>query len=498
MTTASEILGSGMPAVPIVSEHKAQVYSAVLVMIGVPALCMAGGQGGLLRIVFPLLSVMVGAFLLWRSKPVYVGLVFWLWFLTPFLRRVADYQGGWTQSSAVLLAPYITAGIAVFSLLTSFQIFHSRRSVPYVCAFVAIGYGLIIGLLQYPLFNVMQALLNWTVPVIFGLFIYENRALYPEMRKVIEGCFLYGVLLTGGYGIYQFFTLPEWDKMWLLNVQTNSFGAIEAMRVRSFSTMNAPVIFAAVMASGLLLLFNLKGKLRLIAAACGFVGLILTISRASWLSLVAGGIFLMVRMEMRQRFRLAMGIVACAVVTFSLTAVPVIHDLLWQRVQTFSDPSQDVSYSARIEGHEAAFSELSQEPFGEGLGSTDTKHATDGDDDMIGPHDSTILESLYSLGWIGTVIFFAGLVTLGIQLARTGRSRDPFVLSAQAVLVGFLAQCLLNSVMLGVLGFMVWTFASLCLAEADREVEIGRQTNDGATEELGQVTDDAAADYATL
>ncbi|HEY1648174.1 MAG TPA: O-antigen ligase family protein [Terracidiphilus sp.] len=497
MTTASQIIGSSMPAVPIVSKHKAQVYSAVLVMIGIPVLCIAGGEAGLLRIVLPLLSALVGAFLLWRSKPVYVGLVFWLWFLTPFLRRVADYQGGWTQSSAVLLAPYITAGLAGFSLLTSFQIFHSRRSVPYVCALVAIGYGLIIGLLQYPLFNVMQALLNWAVPVVFGLFIYENRELYPEMRKVIESCFLYGVLLTGAYGIYQFFTLPDWDKMWLLNVQTNSFGAIEPMEIRAFSTMNAPVIFAAVMASGLLVLFNLKGKLRLIAAACGFVGLILTISRASWLSLVAGGIFLMARMEMRQRFRLAMGVVACAVVTLCLTAVPVVHDLLWQRIQTFSDPSQDVSYSARVEGHEAAFSELSQEPFGEGLGSTDTKHATEGDDDMIGPHDSTILESLYSLGWIGTVIFIAGLVTLGLQLARTGRSRDPFVLSAQAVLVGFLAQCLLNSVLLGVLGFMVWTFASLCLAEADREVEISAQADQESDEETNQGTD-AAVDYATI
>jgi cell division protein FtsW (lipid II flippase) len=192
-----------------------------------------------------------------------------------------------------------------------------------------------------------------------------------------------------------------------------------------------------------------------------------------------------------------MGVVACAVVTLCLTAVPVVHDLLWQRIQTFSDPSQDVSYSARVEGHEAAFSELSQEPFGEGLGSTDTKHATEGDDDMIGPHDSTILESLYSLGWIGTVIFIAGLVTFGLQLARTGRSRDPFVLSAQAILVGFLAQCLLNSVLLGVLGFMAWAFASLCLAEADREVEISAQTDQESDEETNQGTD-AAVDYATI
>ncbi|HZP07548.1 MAG TPA: O-antigen ligase family protein [Terracidiphilus sp.] len=487
MTTASQTIDQHFATTGHSPEHKAQVYSAVFVMIGIPVLAIAGGQAGVLRIVFPLLSVLVAAFLLWRSKPMYVGLVFWLWFLTPFLRRVADFQGGWTQSSAVLLAPYAAAGISVLSLLTSFQVFHSRRSIPYVCALVAIGYGFIIGLPQYPLFNVLQALLNWTVPVIFGLFIYQNRDLYPQMRRVIEKCFLYGLLLTGAYGIYQFFTLPEWDKMWMLNVQTNSFGTVEAMGIRAFSTMNAPVIFAAIMAIGLLLLFNLKGRLRLLSAACGFVGLILTISRASWVSLVAGGIFLLLRMEMRQRFRLAIGFVACAVAMACLTMIPDIHDLVWQRIETFSNPSQDVSYSARVQGHEAAIQELMQEPFGEGLGSTDTKHATEGDDDMIGPHDSTILECLYSLGWIGTVIFVAGIVVLGGQVASTTRSKDTFVVSSQAILVGFLAQCLLNSVMLGVLGFMVWTFAAMCLAEADQPAEIGSQ--------LDQETN-TAVDYA--
>jgi hypothetical protein len=37
-----------------------------------------------------------------------------------------------------------------------------------------------------------------------------------------------------------------------------------------------------------------------------------------------------------------------------------------------------------------------------------------------------------------------------------------------ANLVGFGAQCLLNSVMIGILGFMVWTFAAMSLAAADR------------------------------
>ena len=202
------------------------------------------------------------------------------------------------------------------------------------------------------------------------------------------------------------------------------------------------------------------------AAACGFLGMILTMSRSSWMSLLAGALFLAVRMGMRQRTRLAVAVFGCFVFLSALTAIPAIHDLVMQRLQTFSDPNHDVSFSARLEGHQEALRQIGQEPFGEGLGSTDTMHNTEGDDDIIGPHDSTPLEFLYSLGWIGTLIYGMGLSALGIQLMRT-RSKDPFVLSSKAVLIGFLAQCLLNSVMLGVLGFLVWTFAAMTLAEAE-------------------------------
>jgi hypothetical protein len=466
MTATSQVRNPPQMPVAPGRTYRAQAYGAILVIIAVPVLCIAGNQAGLLRIVFPALSFVIGVFLFWRSKPLYVGLVCWLWFVTPFLRRIADFQSGWSPTSAILLSPYLTASISAITLLTSLKHLGERKSLPYVCALAGIAYGTMIGLVRFPLFNVLQALLNWVVPVIFGFFIYQHRELYREFRKVIEQSFLYGILLTGAYGIYQFFNLPDWDRTWMLNVQMNSFGAVEALKVRVFSTMNAPAIFAAVTTCGLLLLFSLKGAMRLPAAACGFLALILTMSRASWLSLVAGFIFLALQSGMRQRFRLAIGTVACFVFLLAATQIPPVNDLVMQRIHTFSDPGQDVSYAARIEGHEEAFKQIMKEPFGEGLGSTDTEHGTEGDDDFIGPHDSTVLEFLYSLGWIGTLIYATGLGVLGLQLMRSGKS-DPFVLSAKAIVIGFVAQCLLNSVMLGVLGFMVWTFASMSVAQMD-------------------------------
>ncbi|HTB98334.1 MAG TPA: O-antigen ligase family protein [Terracidiphilus sp.] len=467
MSAATAVNSTMLPASVAPSGGlRAQVLSAYAIMIAIPALCIAGGQAGVLRVAFPALSVLVGGFLLWRSKPAYIGLVLWLWFLTPFVSRMADFQGGWTPASAVELAPYACAGLAGIPLLGSLGTLGDRRALPYACALVAIAYGAILGLVRLPLFDVLRALLNWLVPVLFGLFIFKYRALYPEFKRVMERSFLYGTLITGAYGIYQFFIMPEWDRLWMLNVQLNSFGAIEAMKVRVFSTMNAPAIYAAVTFCGLMLLFNQGGKIRLLSSACGFLGLVLTASRSSWLSLAAGGVYLMMCAGMRQRVRLAIAIFACCAFLMGMTQVPVVHELLVQRMQTFSDPSQDVSFSARLLGHQQAFHQIAQEPYGEGVGSTDSLHNTEGDDDIIGPHDSTILEFLYSLGWIGSLVYALGLGSLAIQVMGTGKS-DPFVVASCAILIGFATQCLLNSVMIGILGFMVWTFASMSLAAAE-------------------------------
>ena len=147
----------------------------------------------------------------------------------------------------------------------------------------------------------------------------------------------------------------------------------------------------------------------------------LTVSRSSWLSLAAGAVYLMLRAEMRQRARLAIAGFACGIFLLGLAQTPAVHDLLMQRMETFSDPSQDVSFSARLVGHEQAFREIANEPFGEGLGSTDSKHNTEGDDDIIGPHDSTVLEFLYSLGWAGTLVYALGLGIIGISI-ENGRT----------------------------------------------------------------------------
>ena len=154
----------------------------------------------------------------------------------------------------------------------------------------------------------------------------------------------------GAYGIYQFFVLPDWDRMWMLNVQMNSFGEVDIMKTRAFSTMNAPAIFAATMACGSFVLFNLKGKLRLLAAASGFIGLVLTLSRASWLSLAAAVSFSALRLRNARRVSAGVGVAGVRWILVGFAQIPGIKRLVEERMATFTQPGQDVSFSARSRG----------------------------------------------------------------------------------------------------------------------------------------------------
>jgi hypothetical protein len=215
-----------------------------------------------------------------------------------------------------------------------------------------------------------------------------------------------------------------------------------------------------------LLLFNVKGKLRLLAMAAGLTGLIFSLSRASWITLIVGAIYLIFRIGMRARVRLIIAATASVAVFIGFAQFSGITWIVSDRVSTLSRPSQDASFSARVDGHVQALRKLAQDPWGEGLGSTDSLHATTGGEAGIGPHDSTLLELLYSLGWVGASIYVLGFGLLLAQLVRKGGT-DRFAVSAQAILIGLLAQSLLVSVFLGVLGFMVWTLSAMILSAPD-------------------------------
>jgi hypothetical protein len=307
-------------------------------------------------------------------------------------------------------------------------------------------------------------ILNWLVPLFFAFFLVESYQDYEEIRRRFQRTFLVATLVMGAYGIYQFFLLPPWDELWLSNVKTTTFGIPEPMLLRGFSTMNAPVIFALTMMGTLLVSLLVKSRMRLLAVACGFLGLLFSFNRSAWIGLVAGLLFILLKVAMRERLHVLAAIGLAFAVAWSVVLIPGVREPVTDKLQTMMDAGDDVSLQARLAGYQSAFAELSNEPFGEGVASPDIDHPTMENDDKIGPHDSMILELLYSLGWCGTLAYLIGLAIVIGRAVVHKATNGPFENAMKAVMVALFAQCLLNDIVYGEVGWVLWTAGALQLA----------------------------------
>lgn len=422
-----------------------------------------------LRYGYPALAFLVAIFLFTRSRNAYIGFVFALWYISPFVRRLVDYRAGFVPTNPLLLASFLATAVSGWVLLTRVRTLARPAALPFSCALGAILFGTIVGLTRYPPIAVFQAVLNWIVPVLFSFFLYAERARYREYQRTLERCLLWGTLVAGAYGVYQFFLLPAYDRQWMIDLDARTFGIPEPFLVRVFSTLNAPAICAAYMMAGLLMLFALKGRLRFLAAPLAFAALIFTSSRSSWIGILFGIAYLTTTLPNRARLRVVAGLLFCVVLMMAATQLPVVDEMVSSRLQSFTDPKKDVSYNERIDGHVLAFGNLLSEPLGEGMGAVDTDHTTTGGDASIGPHDSTLLESLYALGFPGSLLYLIGIVACAARIftRRTPLTREPFAVSLRAILAACLIQTGLNSIFVGVFGFLTWTAIAMALAAGE-------------------------------
>ena len=85
--------------------------------IAFTALCLTVNAASILRLAFPAGSLAVGALLFFRYPMFYIGFNWWLWFLTPLVRRLIDWKIGWLDPNPVLLAPFLVSFLSMLTLL---------------------------------------------------------------------------------------------------------------------------------------------------------------------------------------------------------------------------------------------------------------------------------------------------------------------------------------------------------------------------------------------
>jgi len=434
----------------------AQAWTAILGLVVFTALCILANAGGILRLVFPAGSFVVGLFLYFRYPILYIGFTWWLWFLTPWVRRLVDLQSGWVDPSPILLAPPVVTLISFVSFLRYFPQAYYQGGLPFIISFLAVTYAFFVGLIKTNPTTAMLACLNWLTPIAFGFHFFINWRLYPQISQNIQRTFLWGVLVTGSYGLWQYLVAPEWDKFWLINTGAESFGIPEPLGIRVFSTMNSPQPFAVVIMAGLLILFSGKTALNFASAAVGYLSFLLSSARAVWLGWLVGLFLLSSSLKPQLQMRLIISLLVIVILVVPLANIEPFSTVIAPRLESFSNTDNDVSYNERAERYEKFLGLALSQIIGGGLGGNAA----------LGPNiDSGILDIFYSFGWFGALPYLTGIILLIFSLLQYPEVRfDPFMNAARVISIGVFAQIGLNGATAGLFGVILWGFMGITVA----------------------------------
>lgn len=432
------------------------------VLLLLMSVLVLAGAGDVARWIYPAGTVLLAVWFFAGQRKFYFDFVLWCWFLSPFLRRIIDYQAGWKDPSLILLTPYLVTMVA--PLMGARRIAEGSRqeSMPFVLALLAIACGVVLGLIQGSTSEMATPLVDWVVPVLFALWLHsttdEDRA---DAFTSVERTFFAGVLVMGIYGVIQYVVAPVWDTNWLIqlsaNADVNSMGTPEPYGMRVFSTLNSPGVFALVLACGLLILMQSPRKLAPVAAIFGLVSLLLTLGRSAWLTLTVGLgllLFLMPRKVLR-----AVAVPGLAVfLAFSLASLSPARDVVGDRFSSFIRLQEDASAGDRLSGTLRAGQLLLSQPQGFGLGVPQDLIANDGSFSL---NDNGFAGGFLALGLLPGILYFGCLAVLLVQSCRGLRQKPPEMRVAAVAAVAIAAQLPLDTVYLGPTGVLLWMFTTL-------------------------------------
>ena len=438
-------------------------WTAILGFVLFSILCLlAGGAGGrILRLAFPAGAVAVGSLLYLRYPLLYLGFTWWIWFLSPLVRRLIDYRSGWQDPSLVLLAPPLVTMIAALTFIKYLPRLLKQGDLPFILCVVSIVYSFLIGIILNSAQAATVDLLNWLPPVLLGFHIFVHWREYPRYRQNMQRTFLWGSLVMGAYGVFQYLVAPSWDTFWLENVGTPAFGDPEPLGIRVWSTMNSPQPFAAFMMAGVIVLLSMPKPLAFAGMAVGYLSFLLSLARSAWLGWFAGMFMFLPSLKPSLQMRIVIGLLVASLLVVPLATVEPLASAIVPRLESLSDTQDDGSYQARLEGYNVLLGQALSETVGRGLG-----HVIESS--SLGSRDSGLLSMLFSLGWVGTIPYVGGLFLMFYRLFQGSEARfDSFASAARAIALGIFAQIGLNIVMIGPVGVILWAFLGVGLAASN-------------------------------
>jgi hypothetical protein len=405
---------------------------------------------------FPCGCLYVGFKSFKKSSAIFAELVTWLFFLTPFVRRVVDYEAS-TRDMAIISTPFLVLLIPLLAVLARWRQIVSRETAPFIYAVAAVLYGAFIACIHSEFSSAAIGLMMWITPIAFGLYLFSERRTAATLSQGMERAILGGTLAAGVYGLIQYFFIPPWDAAWMRTVDMVTIGKPEPMEVRVFSIMNSPQILAAFLMVGILLAYRLRSGWKYPILLAGVASLVLSSARSAWIGLLAGLIFHVFRASPKEKVRTIIATSGCALVVIAALSVPDLSESLSNRFSTFTDLKHDESALDRGETYAQAIEMMQRSPAGIGLGV----------DNGMGDaeNDSSVVAVLLSLGLPGSVVFLAALALCTFALFSVEAARElPQLLGFQCCFVGLVVESPLNNVINGQIAFLLWSLIGLSFA----------------------------------
>ena len=430
-----------------------------IVLIGTPLLV---GIGTPLILVFPGSAFALGLFLYCRTPHLYIGFVWWMYFLCNLIRRLIDHRSGYVTFGPWGFTATLVAAISLISLFRSLPTAHRKGGMPFIFALGAVGYAFCVGLSQNPLNALVNSTLDWICPIGFSFYLFKQWRDYPRIKAIFLKTFLWGVLIMGIYGVLQYIFAPPWEQFFLNSTEATSFGQPQPFSIRVFSSSGAPQSFAALMLTGLIILFcEATNPISYVASGFGYISFILTMARAVWLSAaISIPLFLLSLKPSHQIKMIIVTVIVFTIVVTALLSWEPVYEKFYARFESFLNVEGDTSLEARTAGYQALWSIAIGQFLGQGIGFSIRGFDTD-----LGVNDGSIFPLLFTFGWLGLLFYLGGFMLLLMKLLQLPDARmDVFIGACRMVVLCVLTQAGFNSVFGGSSGMIMWGFSALGLA----------------------------------
>jgi hypothetical protein len=438
------------------------------IYIAVTLAGLAGIGGGLFPLFYVIASTVAALVAYYRAPARYVVFVFAVWFISPFVRRVFDYHHGYQPASLILAAPVVVTMVSALTLFYRPREMRGSMMYPFTFSLAGVAYGYFVGLLKVGAFPATYALLSWVGPMCFSAHLIVHWRLFPLLRKAFLDFVQWTLPLMGAYGIYQTMRLPAWDKAWLIAADVASVGTPVPFGFRAFGTMATPGPYAVALVICMLFLFGTARRGMVMSLTLALISLLLTRTRAGWVSLVIGLLIIQLMGPVRRMTRnwLFLGFMAAASVP--VLSLDVFRESILSRITSFASLDEDSSVRQRLMLSNLAAQAVGARAEGEGLGATGGGTKLASGSGRQASIDNGFLEIFYVLGWPGGSLVLLGLIGQLLTLTRFRDSRnDAFANAARACVWALLSILLIGDIFSGAVGALFWgAYGLACCAHA--------------------------------